>query len=942
MAGFAVAQGTGNENWQAQLLAAHPGENAAPVPFFDAVKRSFDDTVKTRNSEAVRNNYGRRVNAIDDQYKAVTGKNMPAYGYTFGDASNRTDVLDDIPDADFDRWVLEQRAADPRLAFLRTTGELRNDVTAELMPVRQAAAAAAVQHPVGSFIGGLGGSLMDLDNNLMMVGTAPVGIEGTGLKMIATRIGLQGAVGAGSMAVLAPGKMSDAQRFGGPAYTSADAAGDIAGGALGGAAIEAVGIAGAKLGGYLWGTHIAPRLATGAGVDPVVRGAIRKLEMSDIDEQAAGGAAMPGERDHAVHALSIGDPAPVIETEKNLDDLFENSANAVPNYQNVASAYHSLSPGQNTVMTATEYQGRKIWSGQFDPMTLDTDAVNFQYKADGDREGVTARLQGVQSWDPASSGKSLIFENAEGRQFVADGHQRRGLARRLVEQGFEEKPMLDGYLFREADGWSARDVRIVAALKNMREGSGTILDAAKVFRDAPGSAADRSLPVTGDFIQQARALAKLEPEAFGAVVNKVIPERYAAEIGQVAGHRPDMHMAMVRLMKEAEPASIDEARALVSEALLDEQIASEGIQADLFGGIAPQMTTIARAKVKASVLGQLRRDARIYTQLVKNADIIEAGGNALARTENERRLSLDLAAAEIVNRLSLRSGPVGEAFADAARKVAEGARAGDVSKGITASVKKAIADGEIEALSREINLTPEAPPPPIEIDPKAQIEAKPEDVQLEAGLRKPTPVAQLTGTEVFPDENPADAGGLKVLREKAWEWFRANLVDKPIFSTALDRPVIFTRDKFKKMRATTADPDKLRVIAAIPETLNRGVVEAQPSYAVEQGVRQYLHVSGDVELAGKPVGVRVVVREMTDGSYYYDHLLDKAAEAHSLPLERGGGASATGDAALNIVDEAAEVNQPGLFDDLLSDRNLQDEPFDRALIRLGPCAPGGE
>lgn len=731
MPGFAITTPSVGD-WQKQLLADHPGENAAPVPFWDTVARSFDDQVRTRNSDAVKTNYGHRVSDMDRQYRALTGKDMPVMGQTLGDASGRIDPADAVPDAQYDDWALAQRAADPRLNFLKTTGEIRGDVTRQLTPIRAAAEQAAQQHPVASMLGGIGGGFLDVSGDLMMLGSAPVGVEGTGLRMIAGRIAAQGALGAGMMAALAPGKMSDAQTYGGPAYTAQDAQGDIVGGAIGGAAFETAGIGLSRLGRWAWQTHILPRLNSGAEIDPAVRGAGRRLELSDIEDAASGSSAMPGEADEAGHALLNGQTAPQIEPEKNLGDLFADGSETASNYQLVASPPHASPPPQiGGVGAATEYQGRTIWSGQFDPMTLQTDAARFQYKADGDSQGVTARLQGVQAWDPASSGKSLIWEDAQGRQFVADGHQRRGLARRLVEQGFEDKPMLDGYLFRQADGWDARDVRVIAALKNIREGSGTILDAAKVFRDAPGSAADRSLPVTGDFIQQARSLARLEPEAFGAVVNKVIPERYAAEIGQVAGNRPDLHMSMVRLMKEAEPSSIDEARALVSEALLDEQIASEGIQADLFGGIAPQMTTIARAKVKASVLSQLRRDAKVYGQLVKNADIIEAGGNALARTENERRLSLDLAATEIVNRLSLRSGPVGEAFAEAARKVAEGARAGDVSKSITASIKKAIADGEVEALSREQILTPQAPPPAVELKPEAQIAPKPEDAALE-------------------------------------------------------------------------------------------------------------------------------------------------------------------------------------------------------------------
>src|SRR5690606_658264 len=134
------------------------------------------------------------------------------------------------------------------------------------------------------------------------------------------------------------------------------------------------------------------------------------------------------------------------------------------------------------------------------------------------------------------------------------------------------------------------------------------LDAAKLFRDAPAAMADDSLPVTGAFIAQARGLARLSDEAFGAVVNKVIPEHYGAEIGLLAGDRPDLHPSLVALVREGQPANVDEARALVQEGLLDDWLKREGETADLFGREVLAGTTIARAKVKAAVLRALRAD----------------------------------------------------------------------------------------------------------------------------------------------------------------------------------------------------------------------------------------------------------------------------------------------------------------------------------------------
>lgn len=129
----------------------------------------------------------------------------------------------------------------------------------------------------------------------------------------------------------------------------------------------------------------------------------------------------------------------------------------------------------------TVLDGKPTTLARVDAGRVIADPETFQFKSGGDAKGVTDRLKGVKSWNPAAAGKVMVFERADGQQVIADGHQRTGLAQRLMADG--HAPIkLDAIVLREKDGWSARDVRAYAAIKNMHESSGNPLDMAKVMR----------------------------------------------------------------------------------------------------------------------------------------------------------------------------------------------------------------------------------------------------------------------------------------------------------------------------------------------------------------------------------------------------------------------------------------------------------------------------
>lgn len=702
---------------------------AAPVSRFDAFRANMNAQVALYNTDSRQEGARQDMLARHREVERLTGKKLPwstfmqqgeeSYAQTGGLAENDLGTAPDqetlerqlglrpagaLDEAAYEAQIDALREQNPReMAGIRTRAQLDAERDKRLLGLAQRAEEGMASHPVAGFVGSLLGGVTDPVNLYTTVMTGGLGAS----RGLAMRVLMQGGANAAQELALAPEKVADA-RFGGPKPTVGSLASDVATAGVGGAAFEAGGHA---LGRAL--KFVAPRETAAAR-------AVQVIEDGDLVDRAIG--LRDGEDDGAARAALERVEVPALEPARGLDDLFPDDAGPTGGPRRV------------------DYRGRTVWADSFDPRHLEVDPATFQYKADGDAQGVTPRLKGVEAWDPTSSGKVIVFERADGTRVVADGHQRRGLALRMEEAGWDAR--LDGYLMREADGWTAPEVRVVAALKNIREGSGTILDAAKVFRTAPSAIKDASLPVTGDFIGQARGLAQLSPEAFGAVVNKVIPERYGADIGLMAGERPELHRDMVALLHKGDPANADEARALIAEALQDDWFKTQGDTIDLFGHDPSVSGMIARAKVAAAVKRGLGRDARLYGQLVKHADAIEAGGNALARDANEAQLALDRAALEVTSRLAMRSGPIGEAMAAAAAKVTAGESPATAAKGVLARVRAALKAGEALDEARGAVIDPPTTPEAARADAapfgepygsaaEAQARAKPEQADLE-------------------------------------------------------------------------------------------------------------------------------------------------------------------------------------------------------------------
>ena len=330
------------------------------------------------------------------------------------------------------------------------------------------------------------------------------------------------------------------------------------------------------------------------------------------------------------------------------------------------------------------------------PDDLVIDAKRFQFKSGADGAGVTDALRGVTKFDRMQAGVSIIWEDAAGTRFVVDGHQRHALAKRAIAGGQDPAEVkLNAFILREADGVTDIDARRMAAVKNMSEGTGSALDAAKILRDVGpmGESILPPMPPNSALVRQARGLAKLGEDEFLQVVNGVIPERFGALVG-AATAEPKLQQAMIGVLRRTKPANETQARAIV------DQVRTVGtetrITEDLFG--AQQVTEslyLERAQVLDAALRESRKDKAVFGRLLAEEErITEAGENVLDRAANFERLQEAKDAQAKISRLANTKGPISEALTEAARQVKGGKKPAQVTEAFLESVRRTLLEGD--------------------------------------------------------------------------------------------------------------------------------------------------------------------------------------------------------------------------------------------------------
>jgi len=146
--------------------------------------------------------------------------------------------------------------------------------------------------------------------------------------------------------------------------------------------------------------------------------------------------------------------------------------------------------------------------------------------------------------------------------------------------------------------------------------------------------------------------------------------------------------------------------------------------------------------------------------------------------------------------------------------------------------------------------------------------ALPAGVDLARRASLPAPVARLTGEELATFDAP-----IELLRRAARDHYNGLRGQTFPMAGAADALTGFNRVGRDKVMSFSADPDKLRVVAALPETIEKGslVSSSSPHKPVAPDVKAFHTVEAPISLAGERRIVRNVIRETKDGRYHYDH-----------------------------------------------------------------------
>lgn len=328
---------------------------------------------------------------------------------------------------------------------------------------------------------------------------------------------------------------------------------------------------------------------------------------------------------------------------------------------------------------------QRFWVHRVNPLDVLFDAKTYQFKAGGDSRGVTDRLRDVKRWDPLKSGKVILHRRLDGRLYVVDGHQRVAFAQRAKEAG-QRNVHLDAIILNEADGFTAAEMRVIAAGKNLAEGSGTAVDAARIIREAGAENVHlQDIPRSSAVFTDGQGLAKLGDEAFEFVVNEVVDPKYGAHVGRLISD-PAEQAATMRALVRARPQNSAEALSVVQECkivgfrpkktevkspegkvagdqvlLFDED--AEWKEWESLQGIRAQIHVLAKKKLK--------RDKALFKYAVRNEERLAETGNVFDREGNLERIARDEELERAIDEARFK-GPAAELLNEVAKRADEG------------------------------------------------------------------------------------------------------------------------------------------------------------------------------------------------------------------------------------------------------------------------------
>lgn len=350
----------------------------------------------------------------------------------------------------------------------------------------------------------------------------------------------------------------------------------------------------------------------------------------------------------------------------------------------------------------------------FEPEDILVDAKTFQFKEGGDEFGVLPKLQGTKDWNPIAAGTVTIYENAQGQKFIADGHQRLGLAKRLKADDPSKDIKINAFVLRETDGITPDMAMVNAAVTNIIRGTGSTLDAAKLLRgrrDVIEKAYGDVIPPQSLMYRRASELVNLGDEPWRMIINGVVKSEYGAIVGRLIPDDEAAQKAAIQVLSRTNPANAFQAEAIVRQVRSTDM--DKSVQETLFGLEENVESLVAeRAKVLDSAKNIIKKEKSAFNTLVRNASKFEQEGNALARQANEKKVIDDGTMLAMLMSSADKKGELSNALTQAAKEAKATNKYGEAARSFVEALRQSVERGdfigdELSYTRRPINVTEE-------------------------------------------------------------------------------------------------------------------------------------------------------------------------------------------------------------------------------------------
>jgi hypothetical protein len=324
---------------------------------------------------------------------------------------------------------------------------------------------------------------------------------------------------------------------------------------------------------------------------------------------------------------------------------------------------------------------------------LHLDPKRFQYKLGANAQGVAGALSDAK-WDQHLADPIHTWVDPEdGKEYVVNGHHRYDLAQKAGAEHIKVDPILN------EEFPTAADARRFGALKNIADGNGTSIDAAKFFREegyTPDLLAEKGISLKKSIASDGIALSHLSDDLFDRVIDGNIDPKIGAAIGDATSSAEDQEALLKVINKKTKsgvnitPDQIRESARLVKSAPSFNQTTQ-----DLFGEHEETRNLfIEMGEVSDYIQKQLAQEKKAFGRVSSKAsgEQLAKGGNVIKPEENAKIALRAAQQRELYAKRSAQAGAIHNALQEAAERLAEGGNASEIKQDAYAEIRKELED----------------------------------------------------------------------------------------------------------------------------------------------------------------------------------------------------------------------------------------------------------